>query len=137
MVDVLTKQQRSLCMSRIRGTNTGPELLVRKLSHAMGYRFRLHQSDLPGKPDLVFAGRRKVVFVHGCFWHMHDCRYGRVVPRTNAVFWETKRRSNQMRDGRQKEALEAAGWTVLVVWECWTKDVDGLTGRLKKFLTDC
>ena len=86
MVDVHTPEQRSFNMSRIRGRDTKPEMIVRSIVHQMGYRFRLHRKDLPGKPDLVLPGRRKIIFVHGCFWHMHRCRYGRVVPRTNTDF---------------------------------------------------
>src|SRR5581483_5419780 len=98
MADVLTPEQRSRCMSRIRGKDTGPELVVRSMAHRMGYRFRLHSRLLPGRPDLVFPGLRKVVFVHGCFWHMHRCRFGRVTPVTNATFWMNKRSGNMRRD---------------------------------------
>jgi DNA mismatch endonuclease (patch repair protein) len=95
---------------------------VRSMVHKMGYRYRLHRKDLPGKPDLVFLGKRKVIFVHGCFFHMHDCRYGRVVPKTNAEFWQTKRLSNVERDKKNVAALKNEGWKVLEVWECQTKD---------------
>jgi DNA mismatch endonuclease (patch repair protein) len=94
---------------------------VRSMVHKMGYRYRLHRKDLPGKPDLVFPGRHKIIFVHGCFFHMHDCPYGRVVPKTNPEFWQTKRLSNVERDRRNIAALESGGWKVLVVWECQTK----------------
>jgi DNA mismatch endonuclease, patch repair protein len=121
MTDVLTPQQRSFNMSRIRNRNTRPEMIVRSTVHRMGYRYSLHRRDLPGKPDLVFTSRRKIIFVHGCFFHMHDCPYGRVVPKTNAEFWQTKRLSNVERDKRNLAALEDAGWQVLTVWECMTK----------------
>lgn len=120
-VDVHSPEKRSFNMSRIRNKNTKPEMIVRSLVHRLGYRYRLHQKELPGKPDLVFAARRKVIFVHGCFWHMHECRYGAVKPATNASFWETKRLSNVERDRKNRMALEQAGWQVLVIWECQTK----------------
>ena len=121
-------------MSAIRGKNTKPELVVRRLVHRMGHRYRLHGKALPGKPDLVFAGRRKVVFVHGCFWHVHDCQYGNVVPATNAEFWRSKRLGNVERDRKNISALQAAGWRILVVWECQTKAPDVLKKRLSRFL---
>lgn len=118
MADILTKEQRHKNMSNIKGKNTKPEMLVRSQVYRMGYRYRLHQKDLPGKPDLVFASRRKVIFVHGCFWHIHDCRYGAVKPATNASFWETKRLSNVARDKKNIATLEKDGWKVLIIWEC-------------------
>lgn len=123
-------------MSRIKSRDTRPERIVRSLTHGLGYRFRLYSKDLPGKPDLVFPGRRKVLFVHGCFFHMHRCRYGRVVPKTNAEFWRDKRESNVVRDRRNIAALRKTGWKVLTVWECWTKSqrVDRLPIILKEFL---
>ncbi|MFN7949994.1 MAG: DNA mismatch endonuclease Vsr [Blastocatellia bacterium] len=134
MTDVLTREQRHRNMSAIRGANTKPEMVVRSLAHRLGYRFRLHRKDLPGKPDLVFAGRRKVVFVHGCFWHMHDCKYGSVRPATNAEFWQHKRMSNVERDARHLKALEEVGWRVLVVWECETREPENLAKKLDRFL---
>jgi DNA mismatch endonuclease (patch repair protein) len=121
MVDVLTPKQRSFNMSRIRGKNTKPEMCVRTLVHGLGYRYRLHRKDLPGKPDLVFPARRKLIFVHGCFFHMHECPFGRVVPKTNSEFWEKKRIGNVERDARNEAALREAGWEILTVWECMTK----------------
>lgn len=134
--DVLTPEQRSRCMSRIRGKDTSPELIVRSLVFSMGYRYRLHDKRLPGSPDLVFKGRRKIIFVHGCFWHMHDCRYGQVRPKTNAAFWEAKRNRNVQRDMENIAALHFTGWRALVIWECETKDSESLAQKLKMFLAD-
>lgn len=102
--------------------------------HQIGYRYRLHRKDLPGKPDLVFPSRRKVIFVHGCFFHMHNCRYGLVVPKTNAEFWAKKRRSNVERDARNVSELEAQGWQVLTVWECETRKPEELPEKIAGFL---
>ena len=132
--DVLTPEQRSRCMSRIRSKDTSPEMIVRSLVFSMGYRYRLHDRRLPGTPDLVFRSRRKVIFVHGCFWHMHDCRYGLVKPKSNADFWENKRNCNVQRDEASMAALSAAGWASLVVWECETKNMAALAKRIKAFL---
>lgn len=137
MVDVLTPDQRQRCMSAIRGKNTKPEMLVRHLVHAMGFRYRLHGRDLPGRPDLVFPRLRKVIFVHGCFWHMHRCRYGQVVPATNAEFWRKKREGNVERDKRTRRELRRLGWGILTVWECQTrpKRREWLLERLNSFLS--
>lgn len=117
MADRLSPAQRSANMRRIKGRDTMPELLVRRLTHAMGYRYRLHRKYLPGKPDLVFGPRRKVIFVHGCFWHQHaTCRAGRI-PASNTGYWATKLRRNTERDVIAKTALEARGWKVLTVWD--------------------
>jgi len=134
MADVLTPQQRSFNMSRIRSRDTRPEMIVRSLVHQMGFRYRLHKKDLPGKPDLVLVRHRKIIDVHGCFFHMHNCRYGRVKPATNASFWQTKRKSNVRRDRRNLELLKKDGWRVLTVWECETKDRHGLRRILADFL---
>jgi DNA mismatch endonuclease (patch repair protein) len=137
MPDVLTPEQRRYNMSRIRNRNTRPEMIVRSLVHRMGYRYRLHRKDLPGKPDLVFPSRRKIIFVHGCFFHMHDCSYGRVVPKTNAEFWRVKRLSNVERDKRNVAALKSEEWEVFTVWECMTKPAqrEALPSLLTGFLT--
>ncbi|HEU4981961.1 MAG TPA: DNA mismatch endonuclease Vsr [Acidobacteriaceae bacterium] len=135
MTDVHTPERRSRNMASIRGKNTKPEKAVRSLLHKLGYRYRLHRRDLPGKPDLVFPSRRKVIFVHGCFWHMHDCRWGRVVPATNSNFWQEKRQKNRDRDSRTMAALTEIGWRVLVVWECQIKDTNSLTKKLRSFLS--
>lgn len=136
MMDVLTAEQRHRCMSRIRGRDTQPEVIVRRLVHRLGYRFRLHHPNLPGKPDLTLPRLHKVIFVHGCFWHLHRCRYGRVTPATNADFWSRKRSENRERDKRVLGSIRKAGWSVLVVWECQTKDLDELESRLTAFLKD-
>jgi len=138
MADKLTPERRSWNMSRIRGKDTKPELLVRRLLHAKGYRYRLHgkagAARLPGNPDLVFAGRRKVIFVNGCFWHFHDCRVGQHAPQANAEFWAAKRNRTRERDANQRRLLEDAGWQVLTVWECELKDSSALEAELVRFL---
>lgn len=121
-------------MARVRGKDTRPELAVRRLAHAMGYRFRLHRRGLPGSPDLAFGPRRLAVFVHGCFWHGHDCPRGARVPKSNADYWAAKLRANRERDRRQLAALEEVGWRALVVWECEVADADALSARLRAFL---
>ncbi|MBW8636651.1 very short patch repair endonuclease [Hoeflea sp. WL0058] len=123
-------------MRAVKSRDTAPEMVVRRLVHALGYRYRLHRRDLPGVPDLVFPGRRKVVFVHGCFWHGHDCPRGARAPKTNADYWRAKIARNTARDARNAQALTDAGWRVLTVWECETaktKRAD-LEAKLKAFL---
>ncbi len=132
--DVFTPEQRSAVMARVKGKNTRPEMKVRRLAHALGYRFRLHRKDLPGSPDLVFAGRKKVIFVHGCFWHGHDCARGSRQPKQNADYWRAKIGRNLERDAHATEALQAQGWTVLALWECELKEVDALAAMLTAFL---
>lgn len=134
MVDDLTHEQRSYCMSRIRSKDTNPEIIVRKIVHAMGYRFRLHQKDLPGKPDLVFRRLKKVVFVNGCFWHKHSCRYGKVKPKTNEVYWRNKINANVKRDRENRKILQKIGLQILIVWECETKNIAKLKCKLKCYL---
>jgi DNA mismatch endonuclease (patch repair protein) len=134
MVDVHTPEQRSRNMAAIKGKNTMPELQVRSLLHSMGYRFRLHRKDLPGKPDIVLAKYRLAIFVHGCFWHCHDCRRGRVIPATRPDFWAAKRGGNMERDLRKRAQLEEAGWRVAVIWECQAKEQESLELTLKKIL---
>lgn len=119
-MDVLTPEQRWHNMSRIRGKDTKPEMLLRRGLHAMGLRYRLHVRDLPGRPDLVFPRHRAVILVHGCFWHGHDCPLFRL-PATRPEFWAAKIAGNRTRDQRTAGALHAAGWRVLTVWECCLK----------------
>jgi DNA mismatch endonuclease (patch repair protein) len=133
MGDVLTPAQRSKCMAAIRGTNTSPEIAVRRIAHQMSFRFRLHAKELPGKPDLVFPRLRSVIFVHGCFWHQHTCNDGHM-PKTRLDYWKPKLKLNQDRDRRRRSQLRKLGWRVLVIWECQTKDSERLRGRLKSFL---
>ncbi len=109
MVDVLTKKQRSFNMSQIRGKDTKPEMVVRSLVHRMGFRYALHRKDLPGKPDIVLVKHKKIIFVHGCFWHMHNCRYGKVKPATNKKFWQDKREGNKDRAKRTLRKLPQQG----------------------------
>ncbi len=132
--DVFTPEQRSRVMGRVKGKNTKPEMMVRRLAHALGYRFRLHRKDLPGSPDLVFPGRRKVIFVHGCFWHGHDCPRGSRQPKQNADYWRAKIARNVARDRQAVATLEDQGWSVLTLWECELKDAEALQGRLEGFL---
>lgn len=134
MMDRLTAERRSRLMSRIRSRDTTPERLVRSLAHRLGYRFRLHRRDLPGSPDVVFPSRRAIVFVHGCFWHRHKGCWKSTVPGTRKKFWLQKFARNVERDAVAHEALERAGWRVLTVWECETRDVDALSSRLIAFL---
>ena len=125
---------RSENMRAIRSKGMRPELAVRSLVHRLGFRFRLHRKDLPGKPDLVFVARRKVIFVHGCFWHSHrDCKVVHT-PKSNVGYWGPKLQRNQARDSKNIEALTAAGWKPLVIWECDTADEKVLSQRVERFL---
>lgn len=130
---------RSRQMSLVRAVDTKPEMLVRRLVHSMGYRYRLHRRALPGTPDLVFASRKAVIFVHGCFWHRHPdpaCRLARL-PKSRLDFWVPKLERNAERDREAVEALEATGWRVLVIWECEIKDAVGLRQKVDNFLGSC
>lgn len=134
-MDRLDPKRRSKNMSRIRSTDTKPEMLVRSMLHKAGYRFRLHRKDLPGKPDITLPGRHKAVFVHGCFWHQHPgCREGRL-PRSHQDYWMPKLERNCARDSKVREQLQQAGWDVMVVWECEV-GADGILQRLEKFLDE-
>ena len=133
MTDILTPSQRSELMSRIRGVDTRPELLVRRRLHALGYRFRVHARGLPGRPDLVFTRRRAVVFVHGCFWHRHGCRKT-YVPKSRRQFWRNKFAENQARDERNRTLLLRDGWRIFVAWECEIDSDETLLHRLVAFL---
>ena len=136
MTDVLTPKQRSFCMSRIQGKDTKPEMIVRKVLHALGYRYRLHIRSLPGNPDLVFPARRKIIFIHGCFWHRHNCRFGRVMPNTRRKFWKAKLEGNQSRDRKNRRELCELSWETFVAWECQTRRMEWLLPRLLEFLED-
>jgi DNA mismatch endonuclease, patch repair protein len=132
--DTLTPAQRSKCMAAIRGKNTLPERIVRSVLHSRGFRFALHRTDLPGKPDIVLPARGVVVLVHGCYWHMHRCKRGRSTPETHAAFWRNKRERNRKRDRKNFNALRRAGWRVLTIWECQTRHPAFLEARLRLFL---
>lgn len=132
-MDTLSPLRRSQLMARVRGKDTKPEMIVRRLAHAMGYRYRLHRKDLPGRPDLVFPGRRKVVFVHGCFWHRHSCKKA-TTPKSNAEFWKKKFEENVARDDRNILDLAERGWDSMVIWQCETYDTTKLSERLRSFL---
>lgn len=133
-MDRITPQQRSEVMRRIRKANTKPEMRVRRLCHALGFRFRLHRRDLPGTPDLVFPRHRKVIFVHGCWWHRHNCSLGIREPKSRRDYWMPKLELNVKRDRLVIQQLEGSGWSVLTVWECQTKDPEALASRLQAFL---
>ena len=136
MVDTLSPERRSWNMSRIRGSDTRPEQLVRSVLHRLGFRFRLGRRDLPGKPDIVLPKYRTVVFVHGCFWHRHaGCRYA-YTPKSRTAFWQAKFRRNVERDSEVKVALEKMSWRVLYVWECETKERDALRLRLASEISE-
>ncbi len=120
-------------MQAVKGRDTGPEWTVRRLLHRAGYRYRLHVRKLPGTPDIVFPARRKAIFIHGCFWHGHDCRIGQP-PKSRLDYWGAKIVANRSRDARKQAQLEALGWSVLVVWQCEIKDSDALESRLWTFL---
>lgn len=121
-------------MRQVRSKDTEPELIVRRFIHRLGYRYRLHRPDLPGKPDLVFPGRRKVIFVHGCFWHGHCCKRGARVPKTNTAYWQKKIRRNKDRDVQTRIALEMNDWDVLTIWECEIKEQGSLARKIVEFL---
>ena len=121
-------------MARIRGSDTRPEVSVRRLLHALGYRYRLHRRELPGTPDICFPGRKKAIFVHGCFWHRHDGCARTTTPTTRTSFWEDKFRKNVVRDRRNMTGLAELGWDAMVVWECETRNLERLAPRLAGFL---
>jgi DNA mismatch endonuclease (patch repair protein) len=130
----MTSELRSRIMRAVKGRDTGPEKAVRSLAHDMGYRYRLHRVDLPGKPDLAFPGRRAVIFVNGCFWHGHNCPRGARVPKTNRTYWTAKIARNVTRDAANLSRLKADGWRALTVWECEIRDGRKLRSRLGRFL---
>ncbi len=136
MTDIFPSQKRSWIMSRVREKNTAPELKVRSLIQRLGFRFRLHRRNLPGKPDLVFPSRKKIIFVHGCFWHGHDCARGRRLPKTNQEYWVEKIRRNTERDANHQSDLEALGWDVLVIWECEIRALEMISRKICLFLQD-
>ena len=132
--DVFSPEKRSAVMRRIKGRDTGPEMAVRRALRAHGVGYRLGGAGLPGRPDVVMKGRRAVIFVHGCFWHGHDCARGAREPKANAEYWRAKIARNRERDRKSELALTAAGWRVLTLWECGLKDPAQLDARLMAFL---
>ena len=133
-MDTLTAAERSERMRRIRSKDTGPEMIVRRLVHGMGFRYRLHDRTLPGAPDLVFKNKRKVILVHGCFWHFHRVCHQVRLPKSRIEFWKTKFEENRRRDGLNRRKLRAQGWEVLVIWECQTKRAEELARQIRRFL---
>lgn len=135
-MDKLTPERRSANMRAIRSKDMKPEILVRRLAHSLGYRFRLHRKDLPGKPDLAFIGKKKAIFVHGCFWHQHStCREGRP-PHSNSAYWSPKLARNVERDHENISGLTERGWQTMTIWECETKNLAALSGRITNFLDE-
>ena len=136
MVDTISSKARSANMASIRSTGMAPEISVRSMIHKLGYRFRLHRRDLPGKPDMVFPAKQKVIFVHGCFWHQHGsskCRIARM-PKSNLAYWKQKLEGNKARDKTNSSRLRKAGWGVLVIWECQLSNQDTLKNKIMRFL---
>jgi DNA mismatch endonuclease (patch repair protein) len=130
-MDRVSVEKRSSIMRAVHSKNTTPELAVRKILTRLGYRYRLHRKDLAGRPDIVFAGRKKVIFVHGCFWHGHDCKKGRT---PDIEYWQNKLKTNISRDASNVEKLVGTGWSVLTIWQCELKDLTALEKRLSDFL---
>jgi len=136
VADKLSKEKRSWNMSRVRGKNTAPELLVRSLLHDMGFRFRLHRKDLPGSPDIILPKYKTVIFVHGCYWHRHPgCKFSST-PHTNRDFWIKKFSETVRRDRENSIKLEESGWNVLVIWQCETKNTEKISGKLNDFFQE-
>ena len=133
-MDKITPERRSANMAKIRSANTRPEMIVRRAAHKLGFRFRLHRRDLPGKPDLVFVGRKKIIFVHGCYWHGHGCKVGGTGAKSNQDYWGPKIARNRERGDLAIATLRASGWKVLVIWECETRNDPNLAARLRRFL---
>ena len=136
VTDIYSPRKRSEIMGRVRATGTKPELVVRQLVHGIGYRFRLYNDRLPGRPDLVFPRHRKVIFVHGCFWHRHERCSKATIPLTNSDFWERKLTRNSERDRENVDTLQSDGWKVFIIWECETKHRYQLSARICRFFED-
>ncbi|WP_419857335.1 very short patch repair endonuclease [Candidatus Palauibacter irciniicola] len=132
-MDTRTAEQRRWIMQAVKSRDTGPEMVVRRLLHSSGYRYRVHRRDLPGRADVAFLSRRKAIFVHGCFWHGHGCPKGRL-PKSRLDYWGPKLNANKERDRRKEEELRSMGWDVLTIWQCETADLEALAGRLHGFL---
>ena len=134
MTDIFDPGKRSEIMSRIRGRDTRPEMIVRRIAHGLGFRFRLHRKDLPGRPDIVFPRHQAVIVVHGCFWHRHPGCKRASSPKTRVRYWQNKFEDNVVRDRRNETALSDLGWKVMVIWECETKDHKAVAARIESFL---
>lgn len=134
LMDFMSPEKRSKIMRSIGSKNTKPELAIRHLVHSLGYRYRLHNKKLPGKPDLTFSSKRKVIFVHGCFWHQHkDCSAGKI-PASRIEYWKPKLERNVTRDIDNQRKLAESGWDVLIIWECEIENIDLIIKRIKEFL---
>ena len=133
-IDPLTPEQRKKTMQHVKDKDTGPEMTIRRLVHKMGYRYGLHRKDLPGKPDMVFTSRKKIIFIHGCFWHGHNCKSGRKKPRTNENYWVSKIEKNKKRDVINRKKLKEMGWNILVIWECEINDILKIKNKIEQFL---
>lgn len=134
LTDILTKSDRSILMSRIKSKDTNPEIVVRKILTRLGYRYRIHRKDIPGTPDIAFIGLKKVIFIHGCFWHRHvGCKYA-YVPKSNVARWNKKFKENIDRDNKVLEELKDKGWNYLIIWECQLKNNENIPEMLKTFL---
>lgn len=133
MIDTRTPKKRSQIMASVRSKDTGPELVVRKLLTQEGYRYRLHKKGLPGRPDIVFPGKKKIIFVHGCFWHGHRCSKG-ALPKSRLDYWKPKIEKNKERDLKNRKALVKDGWKVLTIWQCQLKNIENIRKKLNKFL---
>lgn len=132
-LDRVTKEKRSEIMSKVRGKNTSPEIVVRKLLFSLGYRYRIHYRKLPGCPDIAFPGRKKALFVHGCFWHQHGCKKSNL-PKTRQEYWTPKLLKNRERDVKNQAALKKIGWDFMVVWQCEIRDIGALQKKMIDFL---
>lgn len=137
MIDKFAPDKRKAIMQSVKGKNSKPEKIIRSLIFNLGFRYRLHDSTLPGKPDLVFKTAKKAIFVHGCYWHRHNCKKGKSIPAVNKDFWEKKFNANRKRDKETQQKLKKMGWITLVIWECQIKQAnrDRLLKRITKFLT--
>jgi DNA mismatch endonuclease (patch repair protein) len=133
MADTRSKEQRSRIMRSVGSRDTGPELTIRRLLHRLGYRYTLHRQDLPGRPDIVFSGRKRAIFVHGCFWHGHDCKKGKP-PKSRGEYWTIKIKTNRDRDARVVAELKNAGWQTMSIWQCELKNLDAIDRFVRKFL---
>ncbi|RYD85442.1 MAG: DNA mismatch endonuclease Vsr [Verrucomicrobiaceae bacterium] len=133
MTDTRSPEQRRRIMQSVKTEDTGPELAIRRALHAAGFRFRLHRRDLPGSPDIVLPGRRKAIFVHGCFWHGHDCAKGKL-PKSKPEYWGPKIAANRARDARNLRELKALGWRTLTVWQCELKDFPSIMAKIRRFV---